>query len=228
MIEIQYDNPVLVALAVGLVSFAIFLLVTRHTQLPGTVKKEGTFDLEDAEEKSQMEERRRDFLRCAKAMSGILVSVDGDITPLYTKQVDDYDAALKVLENWLGTNNLKISPEKLVPYLAVAPGFSFLMTHSIPPMTRQDKYTILAGDDQVRVLWSCYITDSPQPDQVAGPFILILMSEDLIAKDPNSTVTTFSYSVRPSSTKNMIKSLERKGTFLAKAARGCKVSFSKL
>lgn len=171
-------------------------------------------------DESQMEERKRDFFRCAKSKEGILVSVDGDIKPLFAEDVEDYDGALKIFDAWLEKNGIKIKAEKIVPLLSVTPGFDFLMSHKIPPMTKQGTFMILGGVNEVRVLWSAFTTDSPQPNQIAGPFILDLLSEDLVAK--KGTRTHFDYSMKSNSQASMKNVFERHRMQLAKAARGDK------
>lgn len=173
-----------------------------------------------------MDERKRDFLRCARAKVGIMVCVDGDVNPLFLEDIKEkdndlaFDAAWKILNEWLVKQKIKVEKSTLVPLLSVTPGFEFLMKQGIPPTTRQDRYIVIAGPNQLRVLWVCFATDTPKPNEIAGPYVINLLSENLLEKDSNSEKTRYIYSIQSNKEKDIVNVLSKKQTALAQIGTG--------
>jgi len=217
------SSPTILVVGVTLALLPVLFLYLREPDLPGEVKRSGKFSVFDPADDAAMEERRRDFTRNARSLQGVMTCKDGELDHLFKDEhkIENYEDALKILEGWFKENNISVKADKIVPLLSVTPGFDFLMKHKIPPTTKQDCYVLIAGlDGEFRVLWTAYCTDVPKPNQVAGPFILHLMSENLAGKIGNTV--NYTYTMRSNTSHDMKEHLKNIRTHLAKAGKGMK------
>jgi len=219
------SSPAILVTFFGIVLVPLLFYFLRDTQLPGTLKRTGAFVHPDVTDDNLMEERKRDFFRCAKSKEGILTSIDGDMQPLFKEAPKTYDDAVEVLQSWLKTNEIEIDPLQIIPQLAVTPGFDFLMQNSVPPITKQDIYILIGGPKCVRIQWNVFLTDHPMPNQIAGPFYLKLTSENLLEK--NGLATHYDYAVTSNTHSSMKNVLDRERTALAKLGRSSRKDLDK-
>mmetsp|Transcript_51146 Transcript_51146/g.121554 ORF Transcript_51146/g.121554 Transcript_51146/m.121554 type:complete len:253 (+) Transcript_51146:88-846(+) len=217
---------VLAGVFVGLAILSFIAVYMRRKPLPGKLLEKGTFEHEDPTREEDIEERKRDFSRIAATQRDLWIfsptQLEAQVTLPTPPSGGDVVAeeaverAVSKLKEWLESNLKGVEDTsalmgRVLATLSVTPGFDFVMRHKVPPMIMQGKYILMVSrKGQVRLAWYAFVTDSPKPNAVAGPFIVKMVSEDLASAERSKrSYTQYHYTARSTSSEDMNKVVSR-------------------
>lgn len=220
------NNTVVVqgACVAVVVAVVVFIIKRRRKKLPGRLQPQGEFIHEDPANPSSVQERRRDFSRILATKRDLTMFTTscrkvGTLIPS-TEDSPSEQAAYQQLKFWLQSELAKIPGavdlattsswpivDRVVNFMSVSPGFDFVLQYKVKPMIMQQKYVVMVSKSgQVRCAWYAFATDIVRPGMTSGPFVLKLVTEDLLeARQKDVTHTVHHYSAAATSCKDMEK-----------------------
>lgn len=180
--------------------------------------------------------RKRDFTRMATGGRNIVFCTPHDSPQVWQSSVkpggqftqETIDEVFNELKQWLDhevrvNGNCEINPglaERVVGLLAVGEPYFWTRKFKIPNVFLQPKYIVIVScTGEVRVAWYAFITDKIRPNMLSGPYAVKFISKDLNEKGSQFFATTkLYYSVRPSTSTDMLQVIEDHYPAMSRAA----------
>jgi hypothetical protein len=212
------DVRVWIGIVFALLILSLFLVRSLGGKLPGKLQPEGSVVVADVRDPQQMAERERDLGRslaadniqvrimdepcrsladmlrdeggAEKAKSGASMFDTETLSSAEAAGVSRVEALSALLERHssLRGEELRLLRERVVNLLSVTPGFTFAMSHQVPPMFPQAKFLLQIASasppGDIRVCWYAFVVDKPAPGMTKSEFSLLLASENLATVPP--------------------------------------------